>query len=265
VSAPGPDGQVVLTFDNLGEASELERGTWPRDEPLGHHPSVHIALPRLLAALDDHHLRATFFVEAINCELYPDAVCEIARRGHEIGLHGWSHESWGQLPAERERAALDHALAAFGQLGLRPQAFRPPGGELTADTPHLLHERGLRWCSPQGERPWVNDGLAFIPFSWELVDAFHLMESFGELRGSEPLPAPEVQAIFCQRLTRARQEGVTTLVLHPFLMLDEGWWEGTQGVLGQLASLAREGRVAVGPGARLAERLLGGGRAAAGR
>ena len=67
-------GEVVLTFDNLGEASELERGTWPPDEPLGRHPSVLTALPRLLSELDVLGLRATFFVEAINCELYPDAL-----------------------------------------------------------------------------------------------------------------------------------------------------------------------------------------------
>jgi len=81
-------GAVVLTFDNLGEASELERGTWPADARLGQHESVRGALPRLLDELDSFGLLATFFVEGINCELYPDAVREIATRGHEVGMHG---------------------------------------------------------------------------------------------------------------------------------------------------------------------------------
>ena len=97
--------RVVLTFDNLGEASELERGTWPADEPLGRHPSVTEALPRLLDELDAHGLTATFFVEGINCELYPDAVREIAARGHEVGVHGWRHETWGSWRPPRARAA----------------------------------------------------------------------------------------------------------------------------------------------------------------
>ena len=29
-----------LTFDNLGEAADLERGRWPADAPLGRHASV---------------------------------------------------------------------------------------------------------------------------------------------------------------------------------------------------------------------------------
>ncbi|MBV9681103.1 MAG: polysaccharide deacetylase family protein, partial [Solirubrobacterales bacterium] len=89
----GPDrlpSALVLTFDNLGEASALERGTQPPDVPLGRDPSVLEALPRLLDELQRHRLTATFFVEAINCELYPDAVREIAARGHEIGHHGWA-------------------------------------------------------------------------------------------------------------------------------------------------------------------------------
>ena len=45
----GPDGSaraIVLTFDNLGEASALERGTWSPHTPLGEDPSVTAALPR---------------------------------------------------------------------------------------------------------------------------------------------------------------------------------------------------------------------------
>ncbi|MBV9335905.1 MAG: hypothetical protein JO243_08420, partial [Solirubrobacterales bacterium] len=71
----GPDrlpSALVVTFDNLGEASALERGTQPPDMPLGRDSSVLEALPWLLDELDRHRLTATFFVEAINCELYPD-------------------------------------------------------------------------------------------------------------------------------------------------------------------------------------------------
>ena len=94
----GPDrlpAAIVLTFDNLGEASELERGTWPADARPASHPSVTDVLPRLLDELAAHELTATFFVEALNCELYPNALREIAAKGHEIGMHGWRHEDWG--------------------------------------------------------------------------------------------------------------------------------------------------------------------------
>ena len=61
-------------------------------------------------------------------------------------------------------------------------AFRPPGGEPTSATATLLRELGYRWWSPLGDTPGRQDGLAVIPFEWELVDAYHLMEHFGDLR-----------------------------------------------------------------------------------
>ena len=61
--------EIALTFDNLGEAADLERGLWPESEPLGAHVSVTAVLPRLLDELDELGLRATVCVEAINCEM----------------------------------------------------------------------------------------------------------------------------------------------------------------------------------------------------
>ncbi|MGH2909984.1 MAG: polysaccharide deacetylase family protein, partial [Solirubrobacteraceae bacterium] len=83
---------ITLSFDNLGEAATLQRGTWDPAVGLGADPSVTVALPRLLDELDRHRLTATFCVEAINCGLNPDAVRAIDARGHELALHGWRHE-----------------------------------------------------------------------------------------------------------------------------------------------------------------------------
>jgi peptidoglycan/xylan/chitin deacetylase (PgdA/CDA1 family) len=234
--ARGPD-VVVLTFDNLGEASELEGGTW--DGPLGEHPSVTDALPRLLDELDRHALGATFFVEAINCELYPAAVREIAARGHEVGLHGWRHEQWNTLSAERERGALGRGTEAFAALGIEVRGFRPPGGELTERSPALLREAGISWCSPAGGEPAVRDGLTYVPFAWELVDAYHLMERF--------TTAPVDPALLAERFVNALEAGpaLRTVIMHPFLMLDERWFDGVRDVLMRLRTLADTGRARV--------------------
>ncbi len=243
--------EVVLTFDNLGEASELERGTWPPDLSLGRHPSVLTALPRLLSELEALGLRATFFVEAINCELYPDALGEIDARGHELGMHGWRHERWDALEPAQERSALQRGVHAFAELGVEVRAFRPPGGELTPRTPALLRELGFQWCSPTGA-PQRHDGLTVLSFEWELVDAYHLMPSFGDLRvqrgaARDPL-TPDQLAGFLERAITGHLGGFQILILHPFLMLADAWWEGARGVLGTLARLAGDGRAWVGPG-----------------
>jgi peptidoglycan/xylan/chitin deacetylase (PgdA/CDA1 family) len=254
-----PRRAVVLTFDNLGEASELQRGTWPPGEPLGNHPSARVALPRLLEALDALKLSATFFVEAINCELYPDVLEEIAARGHELGHHGWRHEPWAQLSPRDEGTLLTRGSRAFAELGLDVRAFRPPGGKLTERTPALLRELGYRWCSPAGGAPIVREGLTFVPFSWDLVDAYHLMDSFSELRGGAPPLSPAALTRRLRETLGAEDEGAQALILHPFLMLDPGWWDGAQRVLALIASLAAAGRIWAGPGRQFAGRLRGDG------
>jgi peptidoglycan/xylan/chitin deacetylase (PgdA/CDA1 family) len=262
----GPDGlprALVLTFDNLGEANELERGTWSAGAQLGRHPSVTVALPRLLDELDARELSATFFVEAINCELNPDAVLEIARRGHELGMHGWRHEAWAELSAEEERDALTRGMKAFATLGIDVAGFRPPGGGLTPRSASLLREAGLRWCSPAGGGLGLRDGLVYVPFDWPFVDAYHLMSRFSPLRVSRGEAAEALEpGALAQRLSAeldalACNGGQQTLILHPFLMVDESWCAGARVVLGRIRRLADAGRLWVVPGGRFADWLRG--------
>jgi len=208
---------VGLTFDNLGEVADLERGKWPADAPLGRHASVTRTLPRILSLLDEAGVRATFFVEGLNAELYPGALTEIAAEGHEVAYHGWQHEHWSDLSPDAERASLERGVTALDALGLRPVGFRPPGGRLTPASSELLRELGFEYVSPeQGE---TADGLAVLPFRWPLVDALYYLPHFAELRerhlGTREAQPPE-------RLRSAiAAAGDEVLVFHPFLLDDE--------------------------------------------
>jgi peptidoglycan/xylan/chitin deacetylase (PgdA/CDA1 family) len=115
----GPDScaaAVSITFDNLGEAVELERGTWPKDMPLGQHPSVTRVLPAILKMLAELGLSATFFVEGLNVEMYRRAMMGIVDEGHEIGYHSWRHEEWQNLKYEQEAQILERGVHALGTL-----------------------------------------------------------------------------------------------------------------------------------------------------
>ncbi len=142
-------------------------------------------------------------------------------------MHGWRHEAWSTLRADDERDTLERGLRAFAGLGLEVDGFRPPGGELTPLTPALLHRLGFRWCSPVGDRPEVRDRIALVPFRWELVDAYHLLEGFDRLRGAPVQSAAQTEDALVRALT-ADRPAVQTLILHPFLMLDPAWWSGVQ-------------------------------------
>jgi peptidoglycan/xylan/chitin deacetylase (PgdA/CDA1 family) len=198
---------VALTFDNLGEVTALQRGEWPEGAPLGRHWSVTTALPRILEALADAGVEATFFVEGLNAELYPDTLREIAAAGHEVGLHGWRHEPWSELDPATERELLERGVERFDALGLRPESFRPPGGDLTAASLGLLRELGFRCVSPAGEEVGERDGIAIRPFRWELVDAWYYLPKFAGPDDPEALRAAIIRAV-----------GDVTLVFHPFLL-----------------------------------------------
>jgi peptidoglycan/xylan/chitin deacetylase (PgdA/CDA1 family) len=206
---------IALTFDNLGAAAERARG----EEAPEPHPSLTVALPFLLDLLRELRLRATFCIEAVNTREHPDAVRAIAAGGHEIALHGWAHERWDGDPEPIARAQ-----AAFAELGIHPTGYRPPGGTLPPGGLRVLADAGLRWCSPEGDRAYVDadSGVAVVPFRWPLVDATYLQVPFADLRERlalprSPLPPEQAEARLRAELAA---DPAPVLILHPFLAVD---------------------------------------------
>ena len=118
----------------------------------GEHASVREALPQIVALLAQAGIDATFFVEGLNGELYPEALEALRAAGHEVACHGWRHEPWHGVPDERGR--LERARDALGG----PVGFRPPGGRLNPGTPAILRALGYRYCSPAGSRAGRSTG-----------------------------------------------------------------------------------------------------------
>ena len=219
----GARGAVSVTFDNLGEAAEIELGLRDPQAPRGGHYSVTTALPIVLSELARAELRATFFVEGINAEIYPDALRGIDAAGHELAYHAWCHEDWSALDPEAEAANLGRGLDALEALGIEVLGMRPPGGRLTERTLALLRGRGLRYCSPAGSAAGV-DQIAVLPFAWQAVDAFHVLPAFAALRkrltgSAEPGGAAAVKTALLQCIEDALAGGGhAVLVLHTWLI-----------------------------------------------
>jgi len=183
--------------------------------------------------------------------VYPDAVRGIAARGHEVAMHAWRHEAWGDLDPAREDDLLARGRAAFAALGVDDVVgFRPPGGELTEASARLLAHHGFTWCSPLGTRRERAGGLAYVPFAWPLVDAYHRLDSFAGRRAQhgDPEAALGPDATATAVLAALAGGAAPTLVLHPFLMLDDDGWAAARRVLRTVAAgpapLAPAGEVA---------------------
>lgn len=238
---------VSITFDNLGEAAQLELGMWPQDVPTGEHFTVVETLPRLLDLLATHRIQATFFVEGLNAEMYPQALHTIAAAGHELAVHAWRHEEWAALDADSEIALLARATEAMRRIGIRPVGFRPPGGGLTERTLQLLGEHDYTYVSPAGEREGLLEGLAVLPFRWPLVDAYSYLPQFAGLRercgeGPDPLTPERMREDMIAALDAhaAREEGHLTLLFHPLSVAFTGdpGWQALDAVLCETARLA---------------------------
>lgn len=256
----GARGALNLTFDNLGEAAELELGALPAEAPLGHHETALEVLPRLLEQLDARGIAATFFVEGLNAEIYPELLLEIDRRGHEVAFHAWRHEQWDALSSEEQAANLARGLAAFSRLGLEIAGLRPPGGQLGAGGTGVLREAGLRYCSPAGAGVGREDGVALLPFEWRRLDASCVLPSLGTAReqisGSpDPIePARFVAWLETEIDKLAQDGGYIALVLHPFML---GWLgeEPLAALLNRVAAATAGNEVWVATCAEVAEHV----------
>jgi Polysaccharide deacetylase len=260
-AASGLGAALSLSFDNLGEAAEARLGATALPEGRGEHFTALEPLPRILAALAERSLEATFFVEGVNAALYPDALREIAAAGHEVGYHAWCHEDWGGLTAAEQADNLARGLAAFERLGLATTGMRPPGGLLGGRGAGTIADAGLRYCSPAGSGTSREGDVALVPFEWRHVDAACVLPPLAPVReriaGSPaPLePARFVEWIGAEIDRLPGSGGHLNVVLHPFMVER---WLGDE-LLGELLdSVAAAGSdgVSVAPCGKVAERVL---------
>ena len=155
---PLADHEVVLTFDD------------------GPHPPT---TSKVLAALAQECVRATFFLIGLHASEHPDMVKRIAREGHTIGHHTWSHPFMARIPFEKAKSEIDRGIAA-DEMALKGVStttpstpfFRFPYFEGTQAQLDLLQSRGIvvfgadLWASdwneitPEQELKLVTERLA---------------------------------------------------------------------------------------------------------
>jgi len=195
----------------------------------------------MLDLFDKNDLKVTYFIEAWNCPIYPDAIKHIRDRGHEVGFHAYQHEVWSKLDAATEVGNLEKSIKNAAAIGVEYKGFRPPGGILTPRTPKLLREHGFSYVSPAAKGPGLIDGIAIAPFQWESIDAYFYMEYTAPLRRKNGDPV-EIQSpeFLKERMIKrvdevVKEGGYLALLFHPFLQTDEDKMEAMAEVLKHVA------------------------------
>lgn len=117
---------------------------------------------KLLKGLEERGVKATFLLCGYRIELYPKLTRQIHALGHEIGLHGYSHDPMNQMSLRQLRREIDKTIALLPDDC--PIAFlRPPGGQSNAITQQVLLERNLALLNWSVDpRDWATNDAAAI-------------------------------------------------------------------------------------------------------
>lgn len=172
--------------------------------------------PRFLDALDALGVRATFFVLGERVVRHPALARETVRRGHELGVHGWTHDRpWLPAFARNAQEVGRSVRAVHDVTGRRPRWYRPPYGILTTS----------RWCAAR------RAGLRTV-----------LWSAWGRDWTADATPA-SVRA-----LVAADLRGGGTVLLHDSdRHAAPGSWQAALGALPGLVRDCREAGLTIGP------------------
>ena len=102
--------------------------------------------PRLLDLLEQHGVKAVFFMIGEKVAAHPDLAREVARRGHEIGNHTMTHPQasfWCAGPWRTWREIMDCQKLIEETTGIRPRWFRAPVGHRNLFTHPIARMAGL--------------------------------------------------------------------------------------------------------------------------
>lgn len=100
---------------------------------------------RVLDLLSDAGARATFFVIGVYVRDNGHLLKRMVADGHEIGVHGWNHESILGMPNAQLRGQIMLTRAAIrNACGIEPHRWRSPWGHTTDDARDVIQRAGLR-------------------------------------------------------------------------------------------------------------------------
>ncbi|BBV77472.1 polysaccharide deacetylase family protein [Raoultella sp. Lac2] len=105
-----------------------------------------VGTPRLLKMFAEQKLRTTWFIPGHSIETFPEQMKAVVDAGHEIGIHGYSHENPIAMTPAQEETVLDRSIELVSQLsGKRPTGYVAPWWEFSNVTNELLLKKGIKY------------------------------------------------------------------------------------------------------------------------
>lgn len=129
-----------------------------------------VGVPRLVRLFDKWQIPTTWFIPGHSIETFPKETQMVVDAGHEIGMHGYSHENPIAMTPVQEEAVMDKCIELIEEVsGRRPTGYVAPWWEFSPITNELLLAKGIKY-----DHSLMNDD--FHPFyarvgdSWTKID-----------------------------------------------------------------------------------------------
>ena len=154
-----------------------------------------VGTPRLLKLFRKFGLTTTWFIPGHSIETFRPEVQMIVDDGHEIGLHGYSHENPIAMSREQEEAVLNRCIDLITEItGKRPTGYVAPWWEFSPVTAELLLSNGIKYDHSLMHKDFecyyvrVGDRWTKIDFS-QPADAWMQALERGQETGLVEIPA----------------------------------------------------------------------------
>jgi peptidoglycan/xylan/chitin deacetylase (PgdA/CDA1 family) len=105
-----------------------------------------VGTPRLLELFRRNDLRTTWFIPGHSIETFPDQTRMVVEGGHEVGIHGYTHENPIAMTRQQEESVLLRCIDLVEQVsGKRPTGYVAPWWEFSPVTNELLLANGIKY------------------------------------------------------------------------------------------------------------------------
>jgi peptidoglycan/xylan/chitin deacetylase (PgdA/CDA1 family) len=105
-----------------------------------------VGTPRLLELFRRNDLRTTWFIPGHSIETFPDQTRMVVDGGHEVGIHGYTHENPIAMTRQQEESVLLRCIDLVEKVsGTRPTGYVAPWWEFSPVTNELLLANGIKY------------------------------------------------------------------------------------------------------------------------
>ncbi|KAL2352092.1 hypothetical protein BJ546DRAFT_238402 [Cryomyces antarcticus] len=131
-----------------------------------------VGVRRLLKLFEKYDIKTTWFIPGHSLETFPEECRMIVDQGHEIGLHGYSHENPTAMNIEQQTAIMDKCYKLIKEFtGKPPRGMVAPWWESSKEGAELMLKYGLEYDHSFSHEDcqcyWLRIGDTWTPIEYD--------------------------------------------------------------------------------------------------